>query len=128
MSATAASVPKTSERNMSAAVPDVEDVAILHEVVFAFEAQGALRAGRGFRSGGEQRIPVDRLRPDEVLLEVGVDRAGGLLRARVGGHGPGAALVLAHGEEADQPEQLVAAADETDQAALLEAVRGQELL
>ena len=40
---------------------------------------------------------------------------------------PGAALVLAGGEEADQPQQLVALADQPHQAALVQPVAGQEL-
>ena len=84
-------------------------------------------AGVGLGAGAEQRIPVDDLGADEVLFQVGVDGAGGLDGARVRGHGPGAALVLAHGEERDQAHELVGLADEAHQAALLEAVAGKEL-
>src|SRR6185312_8852716 len=59
-------------------------------------------------------------------FEVGVDGSGGLLGARVGGNGPGAALVFAGGEEADEPEQFVTLADEADEAAFRESVGGEK--
>src|ERR1700723_4134566 len=63
---------------------------------------------------------------DEVFFQIGVDGAGGFLGAGVGGHGPGTALVFADGEETDEAEQLVAAADEADEAAFFEPVGAEE--
>ena len=47
------------------------------------------------REGLDQPVPLDHLGADEAALEVGVDRAGGLLRGRALGDGPRLDLVLA---------------------------------
>ena len=101
-------------------------VAILHDVFLAFKAERALGARGGFRAGGQQVVPADGFGADEVMLQVGVDGSGGLRGLGAGRHRPGAALVFAGGEEADEAEQFVALADEADQTALVEAVAGQE--
>ena len=78
---------------------DVHHVAVFHDVLLAFEAEGAAGAGFGFGAGFEQLIPMNGLGADEMMLQIGVDGAG-----RVDGLGaaldsPGAALVFADGEE-----------------------------
>ena len=60
------------------AVADVHDVAILHDVFLALESKGSLGASGGLASGGEQVVPANRFGADEVVLEIGVDSAGGL--------------------------------------------------
>src|ERR1019366_3211207 len=82
-----------------AAVPDVEDIAVLHEVFLAFEAELADGARGGLGAQFEQEVPVDGFGADEVLLKIGVDGPGCVLGAGVLFDGPGAALVLANGEE-----------------------------
>src|SRR3954471_19454367 len=57
------------------AVPDVDYVAVLHQVVFALEAKRSLRAGYRLGSRSQQRVPVDRLSADEVLLQVRMYRS-----------------------------------------------------
>ena len=52
-------------------MPDVHHVAILHDVVFAFEAQRAFGAGVGFGAGFEQLIPADGFSANEMLLQIG---------------------------------------------------------
>src|SRR5208282_5353751 len=86
----------------SAGMPDVHHVAILHDVVFAFEAERAFGAGVGFGAGFEQLIPADGFGADEMFFEVGVDGPGSLLRAAVGGDGPSAALIFSGGEKRNQ--------------------------
>src|SRR5712691_1426070 len=81
------------------AVPYVHHVAVLDDVVLALEPQRAPGARARFGSGVEELVPADRLGADEVLLEIRVDRARRLLRANAARHGPGAAFVLADGEE-----------------------------
>src|ERR1700751_6336396 len=97
-------------------------VAILHEIVLALEAQLSMGFGRCLRAGGEQRVPVDGFGANEMFLEVGVDGSGRLLRPRINRDCPGAALVLAYGEKADEAKQLIALANQAPQAAFLEAV------
>src|SRR5579859_8276487 len=79
----------------SAAVADVQHVSVLHNVVLALEPQLSFGAGVSFRPCFEQRVPVDCFGTNEVLFQIGVNGAGGRLRARAPGHGPGAALVFA---------------------------------
>src|SRR5436305_2006391 len=62
-------------REISPAVPYVQNVAILHDVIFSFQPQLALGAGVGLGSGFQQRVPVDGFRADEMLLQVGMDGA-----------------------------------------------------
>src|ERR1035441_3887125 len=110
-----------------AVVTDFLYVAIVPNVFLSFEAERALGARRGFRTGGQQVVPANGFRTDEVVFKIGVDGTGGLRGLGAGGHSPGAALVFAGGEEADEAEQFVAVANETHQAALMEAVAGQEV-
>src|SRR5215472_12205474 len=63
----------------SPGMANMQDVAILHDVVFAFKAQGAFAAGVGFGAGFEKLVPTDRLGADEVFFQIGVDGAGGFL-------------------------------------------------
>src|SRR5581483_9818715 len=97
---------------LSAAVPDVHHVAVLHYVFLAFQAQRAAGARSGFGARVEQRIPANGFSADEVMLEVGVDCAGGLRSLRADRDRPSAALVFACGKKADQAEQLVAFANQ----------------
>src|SRR4030088_2258289 len=89
----------TSVLSISPRVPNVHHVAVLHDVVFAFEAQGALGAGVGFGAGFEKLIPADGFGANEMMFQIGMNGAGALLGAGVGGYLPGAALVFAGGEE-----------------------------
>ena len=89
-------------------MPYVHHVAVLHDVVLAFEAEGAAGAGFGFGAGVEQLVPMNGFGADEVMLQIGVDGAGRVDGLGAALDGPGAALVFADGEEGDQAEQLVA--------------------
>ena len=64
---------------LSAAVSNVHHVAVFDDVLLAFEAQSAAGAGFGFGAGVEQLVPVNGLGADEMMLQVGVNGARGLL-------------------------------------------------
>ncbi len=64
------------------AVPDVHHIAVLHHVFFAFKAQRALGARRRLRAGFQQIVPANGFGADEVMLQVGVNRARRLRRLR----------------------------------------------
>ena len=68
----------SSRKAASAAMPNMDDVAILDQVVFALQAQRALGPGLGFRARLQECIPADDLGSDEVLLQIGMDGAGSL--------------------------------------------------
>src|SRR5581483_562278 len=87
---------------------EVDDVAVFDDVVLAFEAHLAVIAAGGHRAARDQMVVADDFGADESPLDVAVDLAGGELRRRVTRNRPGAALVLADGEERDVAEQVVA--------------------
>ncbi len=107
-------------------MPDVHHVAVLDDVFLAFKAERAFGAGRGFGAGCKQVVPANGFGADEMVLQVGVDGSGSLRRFGADGHGPGAALIFAGGEETDQAEKLVALADQADQAALVKPVAAEK--
>ena len=80
-------------------MPDVHHIAVLHDVVLAFEAQSAFGAGVGFGARFEQLVPANRFGADEVFFQIGVDGARGFDRAGADGNCPGAAFVFAGGEK-----------------------------
>ena len=55
---------------LSAAMPDMHHIAILHNVVFAFETQRALGAGVGFGTGFEQLVPADGFSTNEMFFQI----------------------------------------------------------
>ena len=61
-----------------------------------------------------------------MFLQIGMDRARRILRASVHGDGPGAAFILARGEERNKTEQRISGADQANQAALREAITREE--
>src|SRR5437870_5649881 len=81
------------------AMPDMHHVAILYDVVFAFQTQYAFGARIGFGTGFEQLVPADSFCTNEVLFQVGVDGTRRFHRAGADRNGPGAAFVFASGEE-----------------------------
>ena len=69
-----------------------------------------------------KRVVADDLGADEAARDVAVDLAGGVeLRWRAAADRPGAAFVLADGEERNVAEQIVAGADHAIEARLGEA-------
>src|SRR5262249_52427220 len=101
---------------------EVADLAVADDVILAFETELTARAEVGHRAvGGDEVIVRVHLGADEPARDVRVDGAGGVLRARAAGDRPGADLVLADGEERDQPEQRVAALEKPPQGRLAQA-------
>src|ERR1700682_2440562 len=106
---------------------DVQDVAVLHQVLLALHAQLAVVSRLGLAAAGDEIRVMHHLGADEAALEVGVDAAGGARSAAAAADGPGLHLVLADREEADPVEQLVGGADEAGAARRGEAHRLQEV-
>ena len=52
---------------LSAAMPDMHHIPILHNVVFAFKTQCAFGAGIGFGAGFKQLLPADCFSANEVF-------------------------------------------------------------
>ena len=83
---------------------DVDDVAVLHDVIAAFQTQGAAFTGFGPGAGGEEVVEGDDLGTDEAAGDVGVNRAGGVEGRTACAQGPGARLLFVAGEEGDEAE------------------------
>ena len=77
------------------------------DVGLALEPLGAALRRLRVRAGVEQVVPADHLAADEAARDVGVDRAARLERGLAVAQRPGARLLLAGGEERDQPERVL---------------------
>src|SRR5208283_1736502 len=93
-------VPKAESANYPLSTMSyVHHIPVLHDVLLAFQAEGATGAGFGFGAGFEQLVPVNGFRANEMMLQVGVDNARGIHRFRPALDRPGAALIFTNGEE-----------------------------
>src|ERR1051325_5102519 len=106
--------------HLSCGEPEVDDVAVLHDVLLALEAHFAVLTARGHRAARDERIVADNLGPDEAAGDVAVNFSGGQLRRGLARDRPGAAFVLADGEKRHVPEQIVSGADNPVEARLAE--------
>src|ERR1700687_5860814 len=97
---------------------EVDDVAVLHDVLLALEPDFAVIAADGHRAPADQRVVADDLSTDESPRDVGVDFAGREMRCGAPRDRPGAALILPDGEERNIAEQVVAGADDAIEAGL----------
>src|SRR5438874_2406280 len=93
-------------RSASDIEPEVHDVAFLHQVFLALQAQLAGLARTGFAPAGEVVREGDDFGADEAALEVGMDCPRRLRRGRPEAHRPGAHLLGTGGEESLQTEQV----------------------
>jgi hypothetical protein len=59
-------------------MPNMDNIAILHQIIFALQSQGALGTGLGFRARLQEGIPADDLGSNEVLFQIGMNGAGSL--------------------------------------------------
>jgi len=108
--------------------PEQGHIAVLHDILFSFTADQAFFLAGGHAAQIPERFEGNDLGTDEAALEIGVDLAGCLRRLGALGDGPGAALVLAAGQEGNEAQQVVAGADQTVQTAPADAQVIQELL
>src|SRR4051812_35423957 len=102
----------------------MEDVAVLDDILLAFEPHLAGVLGTLLTLAGDEIRIGDGFGADEALLEIGVDDAGRFRRAAAGAQGPGMRLLGADGEEGEEAEQAVAGADDAVEPRLRETERG----
>ena len=98
----------------------------MHDILLALGADQSLLLGGGHGAVGLQVLKGHHFGADKAPLEVGVDLTGRLGGLGAVGDGPGAALILAGGEEGDEAQQGVAGFDEPVQAGFLDAQVLQE--
>src|ERR1700682_158266 len=121
-------VNSSREYQESAAVANMEHVAVLHNVVLALKPQDSLRACVGFGPGLQQLVPGNGFSPDKMFFQIRVNSAGGGLRARASRDGPGAAFVFANGEKRNDSKQLICFADQPRESAVGQTVTAQKFL
>src|SRR5262245_35905674 len=78
---------------------EVNDIAVLDDVLLAFQPQLSFVASLAFAAGSDEVVVVNDFGPDESALEVAVDAAGSARRPVAATNGPSLHLVLADGEE-----------------------------
>src|SRR5579875_192139 len=108
---------------------NVHDIAIFHDILFAFEAH--LSGGFGLfpaATGGPKIVEGDDLGANEAAGKVGVNLFGGSYGVGALRNRPGAYLILTHGKKADQAQRFIGGADETISSRFGDAERLQELL
>src|SRR3954454_6820293 len=103
-------------RSPSRCEAEVDDVAVLDDVLLALEADLAPIAAGGHRSAIDEGAVGDDFRANEAAGDVAVNLASRELRAGAARNRPGAVLVFADREERDVAEQIVAGADDPIQA------------
>lgn len=96
-------------------------VAVLDDVVLAFQAPFAGFLGASFALVGDEVVVGDHFGADKAFLEVGVDHGGSLRGGGADADGPGTYFLHASGEVGLQVEQRVAGADHAVQARLFHA-------
>ena len=99
---------------------EIDDVAILNDVLFALQSNFAVFATRRHGSAFDQPIEGHDLGADETARDVAVDLASRELCHRAPRNGPRAALVLADGEERNVTQQIVAGANDAVEPRLVE--------
>src|SRR5690606_2145381 len=108
--------------------PEVHDVAVLDDIVFAFLARLSRFLGAGLAAVFHIVVIGDGLGLDETLLEIAMYDAGRLRRCCAPADGPGAGFLGANGKVGNQPQQIVACSDDTVEARLFKAKTIEKVL
>src|SRR4051812_7419872 len=95
--------------------PEIDDVAVLHDVLLALEANLAVVAAGGNRAAAGQRVVADHLGTNEPARDVAVNLACREGRWCTPGNGPRAALVFAYRKKRNVTEQIVAGSNDAIQ-------------
>src|ERR1700744_6291903 len=108
-------------------VPYYQHVAVLDDVLFAFEAQQALFTYAGVAAEIDEVLPVHDLRTDELLFEIGMDRTCGFDGGAVDRDRPCAHFGITRCEETHGAEKTISGLDDALQTAFFEAIAEQIL-
>ncbi len=104
---------------------EFDDVAILDDVVFAFDAEFAGFAGFGKGAEGDEILVGDGFCGDESAFEIAVDDAGGLWGFVAGVDSPSASFFFSGGEVGAEAEEGIDGADEGVAAGFCDAEGGE---
>src|SRR3989338_7874901 len=108
---TCASATTMRRSGVSGGKPEIDDIAVLDDVLLPLQTDLTVFAARGHRPARDERSVRHHFGADEPVLDVGVDLAGGGLRRGAASDRPGAAFVLTDREEGDVAEQIVGRSD-----------------
>src|SRR3989441_16890 len=114
-------------QNPSGGVAEIDHFAVVEDVFFSLEPHHPPAARFGQAARRRELLKLDDFGPNEFFLEVAVDFPRSLVRGGARANRPGAALVISHGEERNQSEELIARADHPRDGRFLETVARQEL-
>jgi len=93
------------------AVAEDDDVAVSHNIVFAFEAKFSFLFGLVPAAQGNKIFIGDNFGLNKFLFKISVDNPGGLFAGHSFFNCPGATFLLAGGIEAHKPQSLVGSPD-----------------
>ena len=99
--------------------PELHNVAVAHDVFFAFDAQLARLTSLGFGAESGEVIKMHDLSSDEAALEVAMNDARSLWSFHAFGDGPGTGFFFARGQVSLKAEQGIHALDEQIHAAIV---------
>ena len=116
------------DRAASNVEEELDNVAVLHDVLLAFGTDETLFLARGDRAVCDERLVRHDGGADEAALEIAVDLAGGLRRFRALGDRPCADLLGPRRQEADETEEPVARLDKLIETGFLDAHLFEERL
>src|SRR5206468_7653934 len=92
---------------------EMDYVAVLDQVVFAFHAVEAFFAGGGDRAALHQVVKCDGFGFDEAALEIGMNNPGGFRSGGPGADRPGTGFFVVEGEKGAQAQQMIGAANQS---------------
>src|SRR5436190_12314538 len=91
---------------------EIDDVAVLHNILLTFQAGKAFFAGGLTRPASNEVVVPNDLSSDKPAFDVGVDLAGGLWCFCADGNGPRTNLFFAGGQERHQAEHVICGLDQ----------------
>src|SRR5262249_13141528 len=115
-----------AKRGASHVEAEVEDVAVLDDVVLAFGPHLAGLLGALLSVASDEGLIGYGFGPDEAALEIRVNDACRFGSGRAAAHGPGAGLLRPHGEEGHEVKEAISGADHPGEPRLLEVQSGEE--
>ena len=101
---------------------ELDDIAVLHNVGFAFGAEFAGGSYGLLGAEGLEVVVITDLGSDEAAFEIGVDGAGGFGGGGAFFDGPGATFLLTSGEEGLEAESFVGGFDEFAEGVFFDTV------
>src|SRR5258708_25055258 len=108
-------------------MPNNEHIPILDDVLFTLQPQKPLFADSWIATQIDQRLPVHYFGPDELFLEIGVDRPPGLHRIAADRDGPGVDFGFSGSQKRHQPKQPITGRNQPLQARLFQSIADQIL-